>query len=54
MNEATPEELRERYRKLALEELLVLAADASQLTPGAAKALHQELKDRNLRSTRCY
>jgi hypothetical protein len=48
MNEATLEELRERYRKLPVEELLVLAADSSQLTPAAAKALHQELKERKL------
>src|SRR5579862_6479915 len=48
MKEATPEELRERYRELPDSRLLILAAEASGLTPEAAAALHQELKNRKL------
>ena len=48
MKEATLEELTQRYRDLSDDQLLVLAADSSQLTPGAAAALRLELKGRNL------
>ena len=49
MNEATPEELHNRYRELNDDELLVLAAESSELTPAAAAALQQELIIRKLR-----
>lgn len=48
MKEATPQELRERYRDLSDGELLLVAADSSGLTPGAASALRSELSRRKL------
>lgn len=48
MKEATPEELRQRYRELSDNQLIVLAAEASELTPAAAAALEQELKSRKV------
>jgi hypothetical protein len=48
MKEATPEELRQRYQELSDDQLIVLAAEASELTPAAAVALEQELKCRKV------
>ena|ERR1041385_6874251 len=48
MKEATLEDLRERYRQLPVEELLMIAADSQGLTSAAAAALEAELRVRNL------
>jgi len=48
MKEATPEELRQRYQELSDDQLIVLAAEASELTPAGAVALEQELKSRKV------
>jgi hypothetical protein len=51
MKMPTSDEIWERYRSLSDDELLVLAAESTSLTPEADEALKQEVARRGLRQT---